>query len=145
MSEPPATYRINPWFASRPETQQMTEIATIEPTAVAPIDQSALARLREKARIETTVVVWKPEPGEILEGVIAGSRRVQGPFGDQAQALIQTPKGNVVAVWLTAWLLGQLRANSAEIGDLISLTFVGKEIGGRGQAFNRMSLTILKA
>lgn len=108
------------------------------------IDQSALAALREKARINSEVQPWKPAPGETLEGIIVGSRKVEGPFGEQAQALIQTPDGSVVAVWLTQWLLGQLRANAADIGDLVSLTFHGKETGARGQSFNRMSVTVLK-
>ncbi len=108
------------------------------------IDQSALARLREKARINAEVQVWKPEPGETVEGVIIGSRKVEGPFGDQDQALVQTPEGGIFAIWLTAWLLGQLRAQAAEIGDLLSLTFFGKQQGARGQTFNRMSVTVLK-
>lgn len=109
------------------------------------IDQSALSRLREKARLNTEVQVWKPEAGETLEGVIGGSRKVEGPFGPQDQMIVQTPEGTIVAVWLTAWLLGQLRANSADIGDLVSILFVGKEVGARGQSFNRMSVTVLKA
>ncbi len=109
------------------------------------IDQSALKRLREKARLNTKITAWKPEPGEILEGIIAGSRKVEGPFGEQMQALIQTPEGAVVAVWLTPWLLGQLQTQDANIGDLLSLTFVGKETSTRGQSFNRMIVTVLKA
>ena len=109
------------------------------------IDQSALARLREKARLNAEIQTWKPAPGDVLEGVIVGSRKVEGPFGEQAQALVQTPDGAVVAVWLTPWLLGQLRAQGAELGDLMSLTFCGKETGRMGKAFNRMSLTVLKA
>ncbi|AFL73571.1 hypothetical protein [Thiocystis violascens] len=108
------------------------------------IDQSALVALRRKAALNACVTVWKPEPGEILEGVITGSRKVQGPFGDQDQMLVQTPGGSVVAVWLTAWLLGQLRAQAADVGDLLSLIFIGKDQGSRGQAFNRLSVTILK-
>jgi len=112
--------------------------------ALAPIDQDALTRLREKARLNAEVTVWKPTPGETLEGVIIGSRKVAGPFGEQTQALVQTPDGAVMAVWLTPWLLEQLRAQAAELGDLLSLTFHGKEQGARGTAYNRMSVTVLK-
>lgn len=114
-------------------------------TDLAPIDTTALARLREKARLNTEVQVWKPTPGDTVEGQIVGSRKVQGPFGDQDQMLVQRPEGDVIAVWLTQWLLGQLRANAADLGDLVSLTFHGKETGARGQSFNRMSITVLKA
>ena len=125
----------------------MTIVATIPQSAdLAPIDQSALARLREKARMDAATTVWKPTPGDTLDGVIVGSRKVEGPFGTQQQCQVQTPGGAVVAVWLTDWLLGQLRANAAERGDLLllSLTFHGKEQGARGQSFNRMSVTVLK-
>ena len=122
----------NPMTATMP-TQDMVQI-----------DQSALARLREKARINTELTVWKPEPGDVLEGVIVGSRKVEGPFGEQDQAIVQTPAGAVVAVWLTSWILGQLRAQAAEIGDLLSLSFLGKGTGARGMTYNRMSITVLK-
>lgn len=111
---------------------------------IIPIDQSALARLRAKAALNAEVQTWKPAPGEVLEGVIVGSRKVEGPFGEQSQAVVQTPEGGLMAVWLTTWLLGQLRAQAADIGDLVSLAFHGKETGARGQAFNRMSVTVLK-
>lgn len=123
----------------------MTELpATYNTHAPAVIDQSALARLREKARLTAEIQVWRPDPGDVIEGVIVGSREVDGPFGKQSQALVQTPEGAVAAVWLTQWLLGQLRSQTADIGDLVSLTFHGKETGIRGQSFNRMSVTVLK-
>ena len=122
----------------------MSELPATYTHVPAVIDQSALARLREKARLESENQTWKPSPGETLEGVIAGSRKVEGPFGEQTQVLVQTPEGTVIATWLTEWLLGQLRAQAADIGDLISLHFIGKEAGRRGQSFNRMSVTVLK-
>jgi hypothetical protein len=122
----------------------MSELPAVYTHAPVAIDQSALARLREKARLETEIQAWKPNPGDVLEGVIVGSRKVDGPFGEQYQALVQRPEGHVVAVWLTQWLLGQFRAQCAELGDLVSLTFHGKETGIRGQSFNRMSVTVLK-
>ncbi len=123
----------------------MSLAATIPQSAdLAPIDQTALTGLREKARLNAEVQVWKPAPGDTLEGIITSSRKVSGPVGEQSQVIVQTPDGAVVAVWLTPWLLEQLRANAAELGDLVSLTFHGKEQGARGQSFNRMSVTVLK-
>lgn len=54
----------------------MNDIAIATETQnLAPIDHGALARLREKARMNAEVQVWKPEPGETLEGVVVGSRK----------------------------------------------------------------------
>jgi hypothetical protein len=103
------------------------------------IPAAALAKLRVKAALEQSIEVWRPQPVDTLEGVIVGSRKVEGPFGEQLQCLVQTPEGAVIAVWLTQWLLGQLRAQAADIGDLVSLSFLGKEVGKRG-----MSLVVVK-
>ena len=114
----------------------MNEIATI--------DQSALAALRAKSLIDSAPN-WQPVEGEILEGVIHGSRTVSNPFGaQQGQMIVQTIDGSLVAVWLSDWLLNQLRAQSADIGDLVSITYHGQERSQRGALFNRYSVSILK-
>lgn len=117
----------------------MNDLTTI------PIPAAALERLREKARINAEITPWKPAPGDVLEGVLIGSRRIDGPFGTQDQAIVQTPAGALVAVWLTSWLLAQLRAQMAERGDLLSLTFHGREQGRGGKPFNRYAVTVLKS
>lgn len=119
-------------------------LSTIDNTMPAPvaIDPDRLERLRKKAELTRTITVWKPEAGETLEGAIVGSRKESGPFGPQHQALVQTPDGSVVAVWLTAWLLERLRSEDAEIGSLIALTFHGKEQTKAGKWFNRMTLVV---
>jgi len=146
MTEPRSPYivRHTP-FATEDHTMS-TIVATIPQgaTDLAPIDESALARLRAKAKLNAEVAVWKPVPGAVLEGAIVGSRKVVGPFGEQQQGLIQTPEGPVIAVWLTEWLLGQLRAQGAELGDLVSIAFHGKETARTGATYNRMTLTVLK-
>ena len=97
-----------------------------------PIAPSALDQLRQKAALSTGIETWQPTPGDVLEGVIVGSRKVSGPFGEQPQMLVQSPTGGVVAVWLNGWLLRQLRAQVADIGDLVSLTFHGRETSRTG-------------
>lgn len=109
------------------------------------IDRDSLDRLRQKAALSAAIETWRPAPGDVLEGVIVGSRKVNGPFGEQPQALVKTPGNTVVAVWLTKWLLGQLRAQEADRGDLVSLTFHGRETSRAGAQFNRMSVVTLKA
>ncbi|WP_295404493.1 hypothetical protein [uncultured Thiocystis sp.] len=106
--------------------------------------------MRAKAALDVQIQVWKPTPGDCLEGRIVGSRQSQGPFGDQPQMLVQTPINDVndapviIATWLTPWLKDQLRTQQAALGDLLSLTFGGKETSKTGKAFNRMTLTVLK-
>ena len=108
------------------------------------IDPTALQALRTKATIDSAPN-WQPVEGEILEGVIHGSRTVSNAFGaQQAQMIVQTIDGSLVAVWLSDWLLNQLRAQSADMGDLVSLTFHGQERSQRGALFNRYSVSILK-
>jgi hypothetical protein len=69
---------------------------------------------------------------------------MSGPFGDQRQMIVQTPAGDLVAVWMTVWLTAQMKSQDAERGDLVSVTFHGREIGKSGKAFNRYAVTVLK-
>ena len=103
----------------------------------------ALEALRRKAAL-AEVPVWKPVEGETLEAVIVGSRKGQGPFGEQPQMLVQTVDGRMLAVWLTDWLLDKLKEQQAERGDLVSLTFHGKQRSKRGTEFNSYSAIVLK-
>ena len=104
----------------------------------------ALEALRRKAAL-AEVPVWKPEPGEILEGVIVGWREVDGPYGLQWQAVTQTVMdGRMSAVWLNPWLKDELKRLGARRGDLMSLSFLGRETSRRGSAYNRYTLAIVK-
>lgn len=103
----------------------------------------ALEALRRKAAL-AEVPVWKPSPGETLEVVIVASRKADGPFGVQPQMLVQTVEGQMLAVWLTSWLLDRLKEQHAERGDLLSLTFHGRQRSKRGTEFNAYAVTVLK-
>jgi hypothetical protein len=117
-------------------------ITTIEGAVIVP--SSALEALRRKAAL-AEVPAWKPEPGETLEAIIVGSRKGQGPFGEQPQMLVQTVEGRMLAVWLTTWLLDRLKEQDAQRGDLLSLTFHGRQRSKRGTEFNSYTVTVLKA
>jgi len=106
------------------------------------IDEARLARLRQKAELTRTITTWAPAPGDSIEGAIVGSRKAQGPFGPQVQMLVQRPDGSVVAIWLTAWLSERLRAEDAEIGSLVALTFHGQETSKTGKRYNRMTVVV---
>ena len=111
---------------------------------LAQIDAGALAALRTKALIDSAPN-WQPAEGEILEGVIHGSRAVSNPFGAvQQQMIVQQPDGSLIAVWLSDWMLGQLRAQQADLGDLISIVFRGQERSARGTVYNKFSVSVLK-
>lgn len=109
------------------------------------IPESALARLRQAASLEASVVPWRPDDEPTLEGIIAGGRDASNPYGQrQRQMIVQTPDGRTVAVWLSSWLSRELRVRDAQPGDIISLTRLGKAESKRGTSYNRMALTVLK-
>lgn len=116
---------------------------TLPTGGAAIVPPRALEALRRKAMM-AEVPVWKPEAGETLEAVIIGSRKGQGPFGEQPQMLVQTIEGKMLAVWLTSWLLDRLKEQHAERGDLLSLTFHGRQRSKRGTEFNSYAVTVLK-
>ena len=121
----------------------MTDLTVTPINGAVIVPPHALEALRRKAAL-AEVPVWKPTEGETLEGVIAGSRKATGPFGEQNQVLVQTIEGRMVAVWLTAWLLDRLKEQHAERGDLLSLTFHGRQRSKRGTEFNSYAVTVLK-
>ena len=89
--------------------------------------------------------VWQPEPGESLIGQITGSQKASGQYGENYQMLVKDETGQTYAVWLTPWLKDNLKAQDAEQGDLIALTFLGKRQSPSGRTYNGYSLTVEKA
>ncbi len=109
------------------------------------IPSAAIAALRAKAAL-ADAPVWRPSEGETLEGILHGHRQVQNPFGQlQHQALVKTFDGRVMALWLSSWMIGQLKANQADMGDLVSITCQGTAKSLRGSSYNRFSLAVVKA
>jgi len=104
--------------------------------------QDRFAALREQAAhaIET----WQPEPGECLLGELIGHQRASGVYGENFQILIKDESGNITAAWLTQWLKENLKAQGAEQGDLIALTFLGKKLSPAGRQYNAYSLIVDK-
>ena len=121
----------------------MTELAITPVNGAVIVPARALEALRRKAAL-AEVPVWKPTEGETLEAIIVGSRKAAGPFGEQPQMLVQTVEGRMLAVWLTDWLLDRMKEQHAERGDLVSLTFHGRQRSKRGTEFNSYSVTVLK-
>ncbi|MGZ8930280.1 MAG: hypothetical protein ACXW0O_04770 [Methylosarcina sp.] len=101
-----------------------------------------LAALRAKAA--QTGEVWQPQPGECLVGVMIGWQKAVGTYGENYQILIQDETGTVTAAWLTPWLKENLKAQEAEQGDLVAITFLGKKQAPSGRAYNAYSIAVDK-
>jgi hypothetical protein len=91
------------------------------------------------------VTHWQPSAGETISGVIQGS----GPFNDslyneQKTMLLQDDKGSVMSVDLNRYLIHSLKQNNAALGDLVTVTFHGKEQKNNGRSFNRYTLLVDK-
>jgi hypothetical protein len=113
-------------------------------TDIALVPPAALAALRAKAAL-ADIPTWRPDEGETIEGILYGHRQTQNPFGQmQHQALVQTFDGRITAVWLSVWMIAQLKAQSADMGDLASITYHGMGRSQRGTSYGRYSLTTLK-
>jgi hypothetical protein len=89
------------------------------------------------SEIKTPINVWQPVAGESLIGIIVGTQQVTGIYGDNRQVVIKDKRGNVTAVWLTKRLKTKLKNQCAQIGDLITLTFVGKKPSPGGQYYTQ--------
>ena len=115
--------------------------ATNPPAAITGETAARLQKMMSRPQVET----WKPEPGEQLAGVIVGSRMSLNPFGQsQQQAIVQTPEGRTVAVWLSAWMLAQFQDKRAEKGDLVVISYLGKKQSNRGTTYGQYSIEIEK-
>lgn len=109
------------------------------------IPADALEKLRALARQQANIELWKPEPGDTLEGAILGAKQIKGPFGEQPALIVGTPEGRTVAYWLTAWLKDQLHQQGAQKGDLVSITFRGSETSRTGKRYHRLDVAVLRA
>jgi hypothetical protein len=101
-----------------------------------------LAKLRQQAA--QTGEVWQPAPGDCLAGVLIGWTKAVGAYGENYQILIQDESGTVTAAWLTAWLRENLKAQGADRGDLVAITFLGKKLSPVGRPYNAYSLVVDK-
>ena len=103
------------------------------------------------AEITTPIKIWQPKDGESLIGQIVGTRMEAGIYGENRQVLVKDKYGIVNAVWLTKRLKNKLKNQCAQMGDLITLTFVGKKLSPGGQyytkggSYNDYNLIVKKA
>jgi hypothetical protein len=116
-------------------TPELVEVIT-------PDISTRLAKLKE--RTAAPIEPWEPKPNDTLVGVLIGSQRVSGVYGENDQILIKSEDGKVTSTWLTNWLKQNMIAKGAERGDLIALTFLGKKQSPTGNSYNAYSLIVDK-
>ena len=104
--------------------------------------QDRMTALRQRAT--QAPEAWNPEPGDSLIGILIGHQKAVGVYGENYQILVKDESGAVTAAWLTQWLKENLRAQGAEAGDLIALTFLGKKQSPAGRNYNAYSLIVDK-
>jgi hypothetical protein len=88
---------------------------------------------------------WQPSAGETITGVIQGSGTFKDSlYDEQKTMLLQDVNGSVVSVGLNRYLIHSLKQNNAALGDLVTVTFHGKEQKNNGRFFNRYTLRVDK-
>lgn len=102
-----------------------------------------IAAFRQRA--STPIEVWQPDAGDMLIGELVGWQKAVGTYGESHQILIRDESGHTTATWLTAWLKENLRAQGAEKGDLVAITFLGKKSSPAGRQYNAYALAVEKA
>jgi hypothetical protein len=91
------------------------------------------------------ITFWQPSAGGTVTGIIQGNNTFNNPPYDELKTLLlQANDGSVVGVTLNRYLLHSLKQHNATQGDLVSVTFHGKEQKNNGRSFNRYTLLIEK-
>ncbi|MCX7068165.1 MAG: hypothetical protein NTW85_10800 [Methylococcales bacterium] len=91
------------------------------------------------------VTYWQPSAGDTIAGLIQGSGTFNNSLYDEQKTLfLQDDNGAVVGVVLNRYLMHSLKQNNAALGDLVTVTFHGKEQKNNGRSFNRYTLLVDK-
>lgn len=91
------------------------------------------------------VTHWQPSAGETISGVTQSSGTFNNSlYDEQKTMLLQEDNGSVVSVGLNRYLIHSLKQNNAALGDLVTVTFHGKEQKNSGRSFNRYTLFVDK-
>jgi hypothetical protein len=87
---------------------------------------------------------WNYEKDGNVMGTITGFNSFEHPqFGEQHTVIVRLADTNeLVSAFLNGWLQEGMRRQNAQVGDLILIQFLGKQLGER---FNRFNLEIEKS
>jgi hypothetical protein len=90
-------------------------------------------RVKERARKQSQGrQIWKPNEGEILEGVVIEHAATITPFGEAEYIDIRDDKGQIWTVYANKILGDQIDTESVGKGDRIAIKFLGLEKSKRG-------------
>jgi hypothetical protein len=91
------------------------------------------------------VTYWHPSAGNTIAGIIQCSGGTHDLLYDEQKTLfLQENNGAVVCVELNRYLMHSLKQQEAALGDLVTVTFHGKEQKNNGRSFNRYTLLVDK-
>ncbi|MDO9215523.1 MAG: hypothetical protein Q8Q54_04325 [Methylococcales bacterium] len=91
------------------------------------------------------VTYWQPKAGDTIAGIIQSSGTLNDSLYDEYKTmLLQDDSGAIVGVDLNRYLIHSLKQQNATLGDLVTVTFHGKEQKNSGRSFNRYTLQVDK-
>ena len=89
------------------------------------------------------VTYWQPSAGSTIVGTIQGRGAFSDLLYDEDKTLfLKEDNGEVVGVALNRYLIHSLKQHNAVLGDLVTVTFQGKEQKNYGRSFNRYNLSV---
>ncbi len=74
---------------------------------------------------EFSVLFWKPEPGQIVEGVVEEIGNTITEHGDAEYVQIATDEGKKFMVFLNSVLHKLMEAEEVKVGDRIAIKYAG--------------------
>jgi hypothetical protein len=83
---------------------------------------------------------WKPEKGDSIEGVYAGSRMTETKFGQKTIYSVEKADHTITGVWESANITKFF--NSISVGSEIKITFLGREQNKNGQPVNKFKFQV---
>ncbi len=91
------------------------------------------------------VTYWQPSANDTITGMIQCSGAPNDLlYNEQKTLFLQENKGAIVGVVLNRYLMHSLKQHNAALGDLVTVTFHGKEQKNNGRSFNRYTLLVDK-
>ncbi|MEW6741020.1 MAG: hypothetical protein AB1325_14105 [Nitrospirota bacterium] len=89
---------------------------------------SLIDKLKEKEQgrnKEYSVLFWKPEPDEIVEGIVEEMGETITPNGDAEYVQIMTDEGKKFMVFVNSILQKLIVQEDVKVGDRIAIKFLG--------------------
>ncbi len=91
------------------------------------------------------VTYWQPSAGSTIAGIIQSTGISNNLlYNEQKILFLQENNGAVVGIDLNRYLMHSLKQQNAALGDLVTVTFQGKEQKNNGRSFNRYTLLVDK-